>query len=74
MAGSIQSSEPAVLLSQYKPENFAEIIAELAGDKPNLKVEVQELKFSLGKTKYEINGQVNFLIHKKPPTQAHKEG
>ena len=67
MADSSQSSELTEKISQYKPQNMAEIIDKLAGGKSNLKVDVQKLKFSLGKTKYEVDGQVNFnVIHKKP--------
>ncbi len=67
MAVSSQSSDLTEKLSQYQPENMAEIIEKLAGNKDNLKVSVQELKFSIGKTKYEVSGEVNFnIIHKNP--------
>ncbi len=56
--------------SKYTIENASEIgsskllkiIGKLAGDKPNLKVSFQELKFNRGNTKYVLNGEINFNI------------
>jgi hypothetical protein len=59
------------VFSQYKPDNLAEIIDKLAGDKDNLRVDVQAVKFCLGKARYEVNGKVDFnVIHKKPDAHA----
>lgn len=38
------------------------MIGKLAGDKSNLKVSFQELKFNRGNTKYVLNGEINFNI------------
>ena len=66
MAAS-QSSELIEKFSQYQPENMAEIIEKLAGGKDNLKVDVQKLRFSVGKQKLEVSGEINFnVIHKDP--------
>jgi hypothetical protein len=70
-AASTQSSELQKKILQYKPDNLAMIIGKLAGDKNNLKVDIQQLKFCLGKTKFEVNGEVNFnVIYKKPNANA----
>lgn len=73
MAVSSRSGELKEKLSQYQPENLAEIIEKLAGAKDNLKVAVQELKFSIGKTKYEVSGEVNINIIHNNPTAHTKE-
>jgi hypothetical protein len=66
MASSYNSRALEENLSKYKPENLPEIIYKLSGGKSNIKVVIEELKFSIGKTKYEVNGDVNFLVkHKK---------
>jgi hypothetical protein len=71
MAASTQTSELEEKIAQYKPENLAEIIDKLAGDKDNLKVDIQNVKFHLGKSKFEVNGEVNFnVIHKAPNAHA----
>jgi hypothetical protein len=71
-----QTSELHEAFSKYKPENFAEIIDKLVGDKNNLRVDIQAVKFTLQKQTYEINGTLNFnVIHKTPNTPApSKEG
>jgi len=67
MAASSRSSELIEKFSQYQPENMAEIIEVLAGGKDNLKVDVQKLRFTVGKQKFEVSGEVNFnVIHKDP--------
>lgn len=74
MAASSQSSELFEKFSKYQPENIAEIIEKLTGGKDNLKINVQELKFSIGKQKYEVSGEVNFnVIHKNPTANAKPE-
>ena len=74
MAASTQTSELNEAFAQYKPENFAEIIGKLAGDKANLKIDIQELKLCIRKTRFEINGQISFnVIHKKPLIQTSAE-
>ncbi len=66
-----QSSELIEKFSQYHPENMAKIIEFLAGGNDNLKVDVQKLRFSVGKQKFEVNGEVNFnVIHKNPLAHA----
>jgi hypothetical protein len=67
MASSTEASELQEQLIKYKPDNLATIIGKLAGDKDNLRVEVQRIKFTLRKQKYEINGTVNFNVIYKTP-------
>jgi hypothetical protein len=65
MASSTEYSELQQRLAQIKPDNLAEIIDKLAGDKDNLRVDVQSVKLHVGKTAYEVNGVVNFnVLHK----------
>jgi hypothetical protein len=60
--------------SRYQPENIAEIIEKVTGGKDNLKINVQKLKFSIGKQKYDVSGEVNFnVIHKNPVANAKPE-
>ena len=71
MAVSSPSSELEEKILRYQPENLAEIIEKLVGDKDNLKIDVQEVRFSVGKTQYEISGAINFnVIHKNPTAHA----
>ncbi len=71
MATPTQTSELQDTFEKYKPENLAEIMDKLAGDKDNLRVDVQAVKFTLRKQKFEINGVINFnVIHKTPNTHA----
>lgn len=65
MAASSQSSELQQKLAEYKPENLAEIIDKLTGDKDNLRVDVQAVKFCIGKNRYEVSGTVNFNVKHK---------
>ncbi len=71
--------------SKYTIENSSEIgsskllklIGKLAGDKPNLKVSFQELRFNRGNTKYVLNGEINFNIVRPKEAIAlisHEEG
>ncbi len=67
MAASSRSSELMEKFSQYQPENMAEIIEVLAGGEDNFRVDVQKLRFTVGKQKFEVSGEVNFsVIHKDP--------
>ncbi len=65
MAASSQSRELQQKISAYKPDNLAEIIDKLSGDKDNLRVDVQAVKFCIGKTKYEVSGTINFNVKHK---------
>jgi hypothetical protein len=65
MTSSSEYSELQQRLAQIKPDNLAKIIDKLAGDKDNLKVDVQAVRFHIGKTAYEVSGVVNFnVLHK----------
>ena len=67
MSDSSQANDFLKNFSQYQPENMAETIEFLAGGKDNLKVDVQKLRFSVGKQKLEVSGEINFnVIHKDP--------
>lgn len=50
-------------------ENFSKIlriIDKLAGEESSLKINIQELKFNIGKTKSRINGEIQFdITHSK---------
>ena len=71
MSDSSQANDFLKNFSQYQPENMAEIIELLAGGKDNLKVDVQKLRFTVGKQKFEVSGEVNFnVIHKNPLAHA----
>ena len=67
-----ETGELQETLSKFK---MAQIIEGLAGDKDNLRVDIQNLKFTLRKQKFEIDGKVNFnVIHKEPnPHPKEKE-
>jgi hypothetical protein len=67
MANSTQNSELTEALSRYRPDNMAEIIDRLAGDKDNLRVDVKAVKLTVRNTKLEVNGVINFyVVHKTP--------
>ncbi len=69
MAAPSQPTEWQQRLSQYKPDKLAEIIDKLAGEKCNLKISIQELKFNYRKTKYAVSGEINFnVVHAKEPS------
>ena len=71
MAVSTQTSELQEAFAKYKPENLAEIIDKLAGDKDNLRVDVRAVKFTLRKQKFELNGVINFnVFHDSPNAHA----
>jgi hypothetical protein len=63
-------------LSKYSSNDLASIIEKLSGDKDNLRVDVQQVKFCVGKQHFEINGTFNFnVIHKTPNAHSKvKEG
>ena len=62
-----QTNQLQEAISAYAPENFTTIIDRLAGDKDNLRIELQHVKFSIRKTNIELNGAVNFrIIHRIP--------
>jgi hypothetical protein len=48
--------------SQEKIGTFLKAIQMLAGDKSNLNINFQELKFSIGKTRITFNGKVDFDV------------
>ena len=54
------------ILSEKTRQNqldlFAEVIATLAGDKPNLKISLQDVKLSIGNAKIALNGEVVFNL------------
>jgi hypothetical protein len=53
-------------LSRYKQETIVSIIDRIAGEKDNLRVDLQHVKFVLRGTKFELNGTFNFNIKHKP--------
>jgi|WetSurMetagenome_2_1015567.scaffolds.fasta_scaffold17729_5 hypothetical protein len=53
-------------LSKYNQETIVSIIDRIAGDKDNLRVDLQHVKFTLRGIKFEINGNFNFNIKHKP--------
>ncbi len=65
------TSQMQDVLSKYSSNDLASIIEKLSGDKDNLRVDVQQVKFCVGKQHFEINGIVNFkVIHKTPNANA----
>jgi hypothetical protein len=76
MASSTGTSQLQDALSKYDSNDLASIIDKLAGDKDNLRVDIQHVKFCVGKQHFEINGKINFnVIHKDPNAHAKiKEG
>jgi hypothetical protein len=52
-------------LSRYKKETIVSIIDRIAGNKDNLRVDLQHVKFTLRGAKFEINGAFNFNIKHK---------
>lgn len=75
MAASNETSQLNDILSRYQSNDLASIIEKLSGDKDNLRVDVQQVKFSVGKQHFEINGKVNFnVIHNMPDNYAKVEG
>ncbi len=66
-----QTNQLQNALSGYKPDNMATIIDRLAGDKDNLRVELQHVRFTLRNTKFDVNGVINFnVIHSIPNAHA----
>jgi uncharacterized protein YcgL (UPF0745 family) len=56
------TSELQETLSKFK---MAQIIEQLAGDKDNLRVDIQKVKFTVKNQGFEVDGTVNFnVIHK----------
>jgi hypothetical protein len=76
MASSTGTSQLQDALSKYSSNNLASIIEKLSGNKDNLRVDMQHVKFCIGKQHFEINGKINFnIIHKDPNVHAKtKEG
>ncbi|MCW3998765.1 MAG: hypothetical protein NWE93_00820 [Candidatus Bathyarchaeota archaeon] len=76
MADSYQVTSLQETLQKIKPDNFTEIIDKIVGDKDNLRVDVQAVRFRFGNVTYEVSGEVNFNVkhrnsrHWKEPTYA----
>jgi hypothetical protein len=62
MSVSDESNYTIENTSEMESSKLLKIIGKLAGNKPNLKVSFQELKFNRGNTKYLLNGEINFNI------------
>jgi|WetSurMetagenome_2_1015567.scaffolds.fasta_scaffold07137_9 hypothetical protein len=73
MAAPTDTSQLQDLLSKYQSNNLASIIAKLAGDKDNLHIDIQQVKFFVGKQNFEINGKVSFNVLRKNQTPKLKE-
>jgi hypothetical protein len=56
--------------SELKSSKLLRMIGKLAGDKPNLKISFEEFKFSRGKTRYTINGNVYFNVIRDNPSSS----
>lgn len=54
-------------LSGYNQRDLAAIIDRLAGDKDNLRIDLNHVRLSAGNQKFELNGMVSFKIFHKPP-------
>ncbi|MGE5556867.1 MAG: hypothetical protein ACM3UY_11515 [Methanocella sp.] len=54
-------------LSGYNQRDLTAIIDRLAGDKDNLRIDLNHVRLSAGNQKFELNGMVNFKIFHKPP-------
>jgi hypothetical protein len=55
-------SEFQTILSNFK---MAEIIEKIAGGKDNVRVDIQQVKFTLRNQRFEIDGKVDFnVVHK----------
>jgi hypothetical protein len=52
-------------VAKIKPDNFAQIIDKLAGEKDNLRVDVRAVRFRMGNVTYEVSGEVNFNVKHK---------
>ena len=48
--------------SKWKPNLISEIIDKLAGEKSNLRVDIQDIIFAIGGKQYELAGQVYFNV------------
>jgi hypothetical protein len=71
MAASTDSSQLQDLLSKYQSNNLASIIEKLTGDRDNLHIDIQQVKFFVGKQNFEINGKVSFnVLHTQPNAHA----
>jgi hypothetical protein len=61
----LNQSELKQEFSKWKPDRIAEIIDKLAGGKSNLRVDIQDIRLTIGDKQYELAGQVHFnVIHK----------
>ena len=74
MATPNDSSQLQDLLSKYQSNNLASIIEKLTGDKDSLRVDIQQVKFSVGKQNFEIDGKVSFnVLHKNPAAHPNEK-
>jgi hypothetical protein len=48
--------------SRPMPSSVLKIIGKLAGDKSNMQIRVEDLVLVFGRTKYRVNGEVNFDV------------
>ena len=61
-------SDAQSILSQFR---MAEILEKLAGDNDNLRVDIQNIKFSLRDQRFEIDGKIDFnVIHRRQDPHA----
>ncbi len=68
MTENIEQTVSAESAAETPLCSFVKIIDKLAGDKSNLKIRFQELKFNLGNAKVTLNGEVNFDVTHSPKT------
>ena len=66
-----QTNQLNEALSGYKSDDIAMIIDKLAGDKDNLRVDIQHVKLKVRNQRIELNGSINFKIFHKTPN-AHQ--
>ena len=59
---AINQSELKQEFSKWKPDHIAEIIDKLAGGKSNLRVDIQDIIFTIGGKQYELAGHVYFNV------------
>jgi hypothetical protein len=62
---ALNQSELKQEFSKWKPDLLAELIDRLAGEKSSLRVDIQDVRFTIGDRQYDLAGQVYFNVIRK---------
>ncbi|MFI5419351.1 MAG: hypothetical protein ACHQ1H_00140 [Nitrososphaerales archaeon] len=72
MMTPVSKQELSEQFSEWKPNRVIEIIDKLAGQKSNLRVEIGEIRLTIGEKEYEIAGRLELnVLHKKKGSMSY---